>query len=104
MIDNATLEKWTAQYARQRTVGAPGWSGADSYQLKQNRITAALSEHHVPTPATFLELGCGAGNIALWMASRGFSAFGVDLVPGAIHADKAKRLTNYINELNIPIF
>jgi 2-polyprenyl-3-methyl-5-hydroxy-6-metoxy-1,4-benzoquinol methylase len=47
--------------------------------LKQERIAEALSEHTVKTPATFLELGCGAGNVALWMASQGFNAYGVDV-------------------------
>jgi len=90
MIDNTTLEKWATQYASQRAAREPGWSGAAGYRLKQDRITEALSEHHVPTPAIFLQLGCGAGNIALWMASRGFSAFGVDLVPEAIQWAKDK--------------
>ncbi|OGV45029.1 MAG: hypothetical protein A2017_05775 [Lentisphaerae bacterium GWF2_44_16] len=91
MTDNATLKKWSDIYGRQRSVGAPGWASADSYRLKQNRIVEALSEHQVLPDATFLELGCGAGNIALWMALRGFTAFGVDIIQKAIEwaADNA---------------
>jgi ubiquinone/menaquinone biosynthesis C-methylase UbiE len=58
--------------------------------LKQERIEEAITEHHIQPPAKFLELGCGAGNIALWMASRGYSAYGVDIVPEAIRWAKEK--------------
>lgn len=91
MIENATLKRWSAEYEKQRAAGAPGWAGAASYRLKQDRIAEALAEHRIPPSPSFLELGCGAGNIALWMASRGFAAFGVDVVREAIKwaTDKA---------------
>jgi len=91
MIDGPVLERWAAEYTTQRSAGAPGWAGADSYTVKLDRIEEALSEYPPAPGATFLELGCGAGNIALSMASRGFSAFGVDVVPEAIQwaRDKA---------------
>jgi ubiquinone/menaquinone biosynthesis C-methylase UbiE len=91
MTESVTVKRWSAEYATQRASGAPGWGGADSYRLKEARITEALAEHPAPPSATFLELGCGAGNLALWMASRGFASFGVDVAPEAIRwaRDKA---------------
>lgn len=93
MIENGTLKRWSAEYEKRRTAGAPGWAGADSYRWKQERIAEALPEHGVRAPATFLELGCGAGNVALWMASQGFNAYGVDVVPEAVQwaRDKARQ-------------
>jgi len=84
MPDPKKLEAWGRIYSEQRTSGQPGWAGADSYKLKQSRIEEALSQHGIHAPGTFLELGCGAGNIALWMASKGFYAYGIDIAPEAI--------------------
>ena len=94
MLSNTTLKKWSMEYKKRRSDGASGWASQDSYQLKQNRITEALIEHPVSPTASFLELGCGAGNITLWMASRGYVTFGIDVVPEAIQwaSDQAKKL------------
>ncbi len=91
MIESATVKRWSAEYASRRAAGAPGWGDAASYRLKRERIAEALAEHPAPASATFLELGCGAGNIALWMASLGHASFGVDVAPEAIRwaSDKA---------------
>ena len=35
-------------------------------------------------PCTVVDLGCGAGNYAVWLASKGFDVTGVDISPGAI--------------------
>lgn len=36
------------------------------------------------TPCDAVDLGCGAGNYAVWLASRGFGMTGLDLSPRAI--------------------
>jgi ubiquinone/menaquinone biosynthesis C-methylase UbiE len=75
---------WQQRYRELRASGEIGWTGATSYAHKQSRIEAALRAHPIPAPARFLELGCGAGNITVWMAEQGYEAYGIDLVPEAI--------------------
>ena len=41
-------------------------------------------------PCRVLEIGCGTGTNALWMAEQGFGVLGIDLSPLAINAAKAK--------------
>ena len=36
------------------------------------------------TPCDAVDLGCGTGNYAVWLASKGFRMTGLDLSPGAI--------------------
>jgi len=47
-------------------------------------------EHLFPTSGDALELACGRGRGALWLAGRGMDYFGVDVSPVAI--DLARRL------------
>lgn len=42
------------------------------------RETVAFIESHVPPPATVLEVGCGAGHVAVELESRGYHVIGVD--------------------------
>jgi SAM-dependent methyltransferase len=44
-------------------------------------------------PCDIVDLGCGAGNCAVWLASKGFRATGVDISPKAIELaeDLARR-------------
>ncbi len=39
-------------------------------------------------PCDAVDLGCGAGNYAMWLASKGFRMTGLDLSPGAIEIAK----------------
>lgn len=47
-------------------------------------------------PGRALEIGCGTGTNALWLAAHGFDVLGIDVAPLAIDKarDKAKRATN----------
>jgi SAM-dependent methyltransferase len=84
MTERSTIRKWAAHYAAQREAGEAGWAGAASYPLKEGVLRDALADHPARPGAAFLELGCGAGNIALWMAAEGYAASGVDVAPEAI--------------------
>jgi 2-polyprenyl-3-methyl-5-hydroxy-6-metoxy-1,4-benzoquinol methylase len=48
----------------------------------------ALVDSHVVTPCRAIDLGCGAGNYAVYLASRGFDVTGVDSAPMAIECAK----------------
>lgn len=42
-------------------------------------------------PGSVLEVGCGTGTNALWLAGRGFEVLGIDLAPLAIDRARRKR-------------
>ena len=94
MTYEQTIRNWNRVYSDERKAGHPGWACSESYLLKQSRIADALACHNISSPASFLEIGCGAGNITLWMASQGFDANGIDVAPEAIQwaRDKAAGL------------
>ncbi|HVZ34152.1 MAG TPA: class I SAM-dependent methyltransferase [Polyangiaceae bacterium] len=50
-----------------------------------------LVEQRVIAPGRTLEIGCGSGTNAIWLASRGFDVFGIDVAPSAIAKAEAKR-------------
>lgn len=45
----------------------------------------APHEHAFPTEGTALELACGRGRCALWLAARGLHVWGVDVSPVAVN-------------------
>jgi len=50
-------------------------------------LLVALIESGRVRPCRAADLGCGAGNYAVWLASRGFEVTGIDLSPAAlVHA------------------
>lgn len=75
--------EWEARYVETDRV----WSG------RVNETTAAvigeLEDAGELRPGTALDLGCGEGGDALWLASRGWSVTGVDLSPTAISRARA---------------
>jgi SAM-dependent methyltransferase len=48
----------------------------------------ALVDSRAVTPCRAIDLGCGAGNYAVYLASRGFDVTGVDSAPTAIERAK----------------
>ncbi len=47
-------------------------------------VLVDLVESREILPGNALDLGCGAGNYAVWLATRGFQVTGVDVSPAAI--------------------
>lgn len=73
---DATVEFWDTLYSRDDHV----WSG------KVNATLAQIVEDF--TPGTALDLGCGEGADAVWLAQRGWTVTGVDV--SAIALGRAK--------------
>jgi ubiquinone/menaquinone biosynthesis C-methylase UbiE len=71
-----------ASYVRKRKNPAfPGWNDAESTQDNLSQLGKWVADR----PAgKILELGCGAGDQALWFAERGFEAVGIDISSEAI--------------------
>lgn len=49
-----------------------------------------LVENGTIVPGRALEVGCGTGNDALWLAARGFEVLGVDISPLAVERAQAR--------------
>jgi SAM-dependent methyltransferase len=65
-----------------------GWTGWREKQEAVDKNTSILERvfayPYVPKKGNLLELGCGAGNITLWAAKKGYNVYGVDISPTAI--------------------
>lgn len=83
-IDYSSRRDFVERFKERKAEGKPGWADEDSYNAKAARIEKFLARHDVPRNGRFLELGCGAGNITLLMAEKGFEAYGIDIIPEAI--------------------
>lgn len=69
--------EWDARYAERDTV----WSGAPNAQL----VTEVASL----TPGTALDVGCGEGADAVWLAQRGWDVTAVDISEVALERARA---------------
>jgi len=56
-----------------------------------DRHLVELVEQGVIAPGRALEVGCGTGTNALWLATQGFDVHGIDVAPLAIDRAEAKR-------------
>ena len=70
-------ELWEARYAG----AGPVWSGHVNPVLAD--VASSL------TPGSALDLGCGEGGDAVWLAERGWTVTGVDLSPTAVDRGRA---------------
>lgn len=72
-------------YQKRRAEGYEGWDtrkrGYDETKAELDRV---LGYGRAPGTGKLLELGCGAGNITIWLAEKGYDAHGVDIAPTAI--------------------
>ena len=73
------------EYKRRKAEGRPGWQDRDT-------LEEAFQSEHVPEGGPALELGCGAGDLTLWLAGKGYVAYGVDIAPTAIEWAREKAL------------
>lgn len=76
-----------AKYLALRAHGAPGWDTEEVFLEREAELVwslAALDANGGAPGRRVLELGCGAGNVAGWLAERGYEVTGVDISPAAI--------------------
>lgn len=72
------------RYEQRRAQCKAGWADEASYHMMQRILNNILSTSPLPSVIRFLELGCGNGNVSLYMAKKGHEAYGIDIVPQAI--------------------
>ncbi|HOD84602.1 MAG TPA: class I SAM-dependent methyltransferase, partial [Phycisphaerae bacterium] len=78
----ALLERWDKDYRR---TNMPGWdAGRVASQLKK-----AVEEGKVK-PGKALDLGCGTGTNAIYLAEKGFEVTGLEVAPTALTIAEAK--------------
>ena len=69
---------------RRQEEGRPGWTTADQLRTDIDHVDAYLQETGLPLTGRGLELGAGAGNIALHLAALGLNMSGVELSEQAV--------------------
>jgi SAM-dependent methyltransferase len=82
MVPNEAMRDWNQNYAAQET---PWDTGEPDAHLVELFEAGELPAGRV------LEVGCGTGTNALWLAQRGFDVTATDLAPLAIEKAEAKR-------------
>jgi len=71
-------------YKKRKAEGKTGWDTAEQTQEFISTLEEVIRAEYVPKSGKLLELGCGAGNITLWFAGKGYEVYGVDIAPTAI--------------------
>ena len=70
-------------YRERRSSGRyEGWE--TGYANAKADLSRIIRSGRAPTFGVALELGCGAGNMAIWLAKQGFEIHGIDVSPTAI--------------------
>ena len=60
------------------------------------KVLVELVENGKITPCKAIDLGCGAGNYAIYPARKGFDVLGVDLAPTAIKLARENAVKNNV--------
>lgn len=85
MITSHNLDRdWNARYA----AGELPWDSG----LPSRELANVLQEYEIP-PGRALELGCGTGTNAIWLAQLGFDVTAVDVAPNALRIARDKATT-----------
>ena len=82
-----TREHWDARYRESESM----WSGKVNHALEQALTRVGMSPAPRPNLRA-LDLGCGEGGDALWLASQGYAVTGVDISPTAIERAQSHAL------------
>ncbi|WP_339132599.1 MAG: class I SAM-dependent methyltransferase [Candidatus Electrothrix sp. GW3-4] len=73
-----------AIYQKNKETGRPGWDTATGTAQTLLKWQEILQSRYIPDKGRVLELGCGAGDLSLWLTTKGYEVSGVDISPTAI--------------------
>lgn len=79
-------------YRQRKQQGQQGWDDGTAWQAWKTEILVLMSLPDFPKTGKILELGCGAGDVALLFAEKGYRASGIDISPTAIEWARGKAL------------
>lgn len=85
-------------YRKRRAAGNPGWETAPVTADTLEALAQELNAPYLPHTGRVLEIGCGAGDLSLFLAMRGFEVWGVDVSPFAVGWAREKAKT-----ANLPV-
>lgn len=73
---------WEKEHKTQKTI--PGMA---SFEPSSGvvRFLSFLKEHRVTPPKRVVDIGCGKGRNAVYLAQHGFHVYGMDYIPYALH-------------------
>ncbi len=78
------------EYQKRKAAGYAGWEVSEEVAKNLADLEAGFSQAHMPKGGELLEIGCGAGDLALRLAERGFRTHGVDISPTAVQWAREK--------------
>jgi ubiquinone/menaquinone biosynthesis C-methylase UbiE len=79
-----------ALYQRRKASGASGWNDEQTWQTWRKEMLDLIESGDLPKTGKVLEIGCGAGDVSLLFAERGYQVNGVDISATAIEWAKEK--------------
>ena len=72
-------------YQRLKAEGAYGWTTEEDHtQVVRPRTLKAIDRLSIKPGSRILDMGCGTGDIAIWLATQGYEAHGIDIAPSAV--------------------
>lgn len=71
-------------YQHKRSAGQTGWDSPEVLKQNLEELARFLEGTRFPEHPSVLDMGCGAGDITLSFARKGWSAFGIDISACAI--------------------
>ena len=77
-------------YRRRKSIGYAGWQSDSELAKTLQEVASDFRSPFSPVGGRAIELGCGAGDLTIWLAERGFEAHGIDISPTAIIWAKEK--------------
>jgi ubiquinone/menaquinone biosynthesis C-methylase UbiE len=77
-------------YKKRKVEGRQGWATQEQVDDYLSVLEKVLQTDYAPKRGKLLELGCGDGANSLWLATRGYEVYGVDISPTAIEWAKEK--------------
>lgn len=82
-----------AAYRQLKADGKVGWDKTPAaYEAIERQLKSIIDSCKIPSQGRLLEMGCGAGNISLWLEKQGYEVTGVDISPTAIEWARSKAL------------
>lgn len=81
-----------ARYKNRKAQGKTGWNDENDWNEWRAEILDLMASGEFPKSGKVLELGCGAGDVSLLFAERGYQVSGIDISATAIEWAKEKAI------------